>query len=94
MEAYEYKNYTSKQVVFYRTDKCRNIPKQSLKVLQLMYKTSYHSHTDERKKFAKKADEQITRRINLDNNDAKVYVHEAVLEQQPHASQAEPPANN
>ena len=59
-----------------------------------MYKISYHSHTDERKKRAKKADERITRRRNVDNNDAGVYVREAVLELQPHAPQAEPPANN
>ena len=59
-----------------------------------MYKTIYHIHTDERKKQAKKADEQIIRRRNVDNNDARFYVREAVLELQPHTPQAEPPANN
>ena len=53
MEAYEYKHYTSKQVVLHRTSKRGNVAKQSQKVLQLMYKTSYHSHTDETKKQAK-----------------------------------------
>ena len=40
MEAFEYKNFTSKLVVLHRTNKRGNVPKQSLKVLQLMYRPS------------------------------------------------------
>ena len=49
MEAFEYKNFTSKSVVLHRINKRGNVPSQSLKVLQLMYKTSYHNVAEEQK---------------------------------------------
>ena len=58
MEVYGYKNYTSKQAVIYITNKRGHISKQNLKVLQSMYKTNYHSHTDEGKEKSKKADKK------------------------------------
>ena len=42
MEPFEFKNFTSKQVVLYRTNRKGNICKQSLCLLQIYFKTSFH----------------------------------------------------
>lgn len=82
MEDNEYKSYTSKQVILHSTNKHVNLAKQLLKVLQLIYKTSYHSHTDERKKQAKQAETQVKIRRNVDSNAARIYVQQAVSQLQ------------
>jgi hypothetical protein len=52
MEGFEYKNYTSKQVLNSRTNGWhqKNITKQSLRVLQLTYKCGYHNTQHEIKR--------------------------------------------
>ena len=87
MEAYEYKNYTSKQVVLHRTNKRSNVAKQILKVRKLMYKTSYYKHIDETKKQAKQTEKKVKRRRNVDANAAGIYVQQAVPQLQPCAQE-------
>ena len=47
MEGFEYKNYTSKQVIRTRTNGKVNITMQSLKTLLLIFKNGYHNIEEE-----------------------------------------------
>ena len=54
MEPFEYKNFTSKRVVLHRTNRRGNICKQSLRLLQIYYRTSFHDVEAELKERKKK----------------------------------------
>ena len=60
--------------MLHRKNKCGNVAKQILEVLQSMYKTSYHSHTDEAKIQVNQAEKRVKRRRNVDANAAGIYV--------------------
>ena len=54
MEAFKYKNFTSKRIVLHRTNRRGNICKQSLRVLQLYFKVSTHNVEAEMKERERK----------------------------------------
>ena len=92
MESFEYKNYTSKNVVLNRTNRKGNICQQSLRVLQLYYKVSYHNISNEmqtRNKRAHKTEElkekEIERVANdlLQHNNEILPPEDTIIEHQP-----------
>ena len=54
MEAFEYKNFTSKRIVLHWTKRRGNICKQSLRVLQLYFQVSTHNAEAEMKERGRK----------------------------------------
>ena len=66
MEAFEYKNFTSKRVVLHRTNRKGNICMQSLRILQLYFKVSYHNVEEESKERERK---KAKIQNNQNNND-------------------------